>query len=223
VTKNRALLPLISILSEVLPIIFYLCFLKRNRGQGLWVIFVYCIISVLTETVIAGLSQKVDNFYLYACFTILEYTIITLFFFLSFKEKKFKFVPVVGSVIFLVMATVNFTYKKSETFDSLSATVEAILIIIYCILFLYEQIKDPSIVFVYDTKKFWVVIALFIYFSSTLFLFLYATTLTKQQNSNYWDINNFFDIIKNILFCIAFIKKKDSKKEYPLENLYSDV
>ena len=186
-------------------------------------IFVYCIISIITETVIGYLSHKIDNFYLYASFTICEYTIITLFFILSFKEKKFKYVPVIGSVVFFIIAIVNFAYKKSETFDSLSATVEAILIIIYSILFLYDQIRDPSVAFIYNTKKFWVVIALFIYFSSTLFLFLYATTFTNQEYRSYWDINNFFDIIKNILFCIAFIMKNDNKKEYPFENPYEDV
>jgi hypothetical protein len=175
------------------------------------------------ETVLASFSHKVDNFYLYAFFTICEYLVLAVFFYSSQKEKKFRYVQAVGTAIFFIVAIVNFVYKKSETFDSLSATVEAILIIVYSILFLYDQIRDPSVVFVYNTKKFWVVIALFIYFSSTLFLFLYATTFPKQQYSNYWDINNFFDIIKNILFCIAFIMKKEKKKEYPLENIYPDV
>jgi len=182
---KKALLSIIAILSELLPIIFYLCFVKRNSGQGLWVIFLYCLSSILMEAILGLLSHKADNFYIYAFFTICEYLILTLFFYQSLKEKKLRYIQIGGTTVFFVVAIVNFIYKKAETFDSLSATVEAIIIIIYSILFLYDQIKDPSIVFVYNTKKFWVVIALFLYFSSTLFLFLYATTLTKQEYKNY--------------------------------------
>jgi hypothetical protein len=131
-------------------------------------------------------------------------------------------VPIIGSVAFFVIAIINFSHGGTSNFDSLSASVEAILIIIYSLLFLYGQIKDPAILFVYNTKKFWVVSAFFIYFSSTLFLFLYAATFTKQEHNNYWYINNLFDIIKNILFCIAFTMKTSSKPRNPIEDSYED-
>jgi hypothetical protein len=114
-------------------------------------------------------------------------------------------------------------HNRTSSFDSLTASLEAVLIIIYSILFLYEQIKDPSILFVYYTKKFWVVVAFFMYFSSTLFLFLYAASFTQIEHKYYWYINNIFDIIKNILFCIAFYMKKSKNPEYPAENLYADL
>jgi hypothetical protein len=61
------------------------------------------------------------------------------------------------------------------------------------------------------------------YFSSTLFLFLYAASFTQIEHKYYWYINNIFDIIKNILFCIAFYMKKSKNPEYPAENLYADL
>jgi hypothetical protein len=101
--------------------------------------------------------------------------------------------------------------------------VEAIFIITYCILLLYEQINNPEVLFVYNTKKFWVTIAFFIYFSSTLFLFLYARTFTQTEYDKYWTINNFFEILKNILFSISFIMKKSSKNSYPMDTLNPDM
>jgi hypothetical protein len=92
--------------------------------------------------------------------------------------------------------------------------LEAVLIISYCILLLYEQVKDPTITFVYNTKRFWIIIAFFLYFSSTLFLFLFADTMTIQQRANYWAINNFFEILKNILLTVAFIIKNNYTKPY---------
>ncbi len=165
----------------------------------------------------------ITNFYLYSSFTILEYTLLTIFLYRSIQGSRLRYIPIIGSIAFFAMVVANFLLYHSSNFDSLSASVEAILIIIYSILFLYGQIKDPSILFVYYTKKFWVVIAFFIYFSSTLFLFLYAATFTNQEHKSYWYINNIFDIIKNILFCIAFSMKKSKTPKRPLENLYIDI
>jgi hypothetical protein len=214
------LLQLLAYISEILPIIFYLSFIKRNRGEGLWVIFLYCSLSLLYEPAFSLLGKKIPKFYIYTSFTILEFTLFSFFFFSSLKEKKFKYIPVIGAVIFYAIAFSSLVVKHGQDpFDSLSASVEALLIISYCILLLYEQITDPTIIFVYNTKKFWTIIAFFLYFSSTLFLFLYAATFTKQERSNYWSINNFFEMLKNILFSISFILKKSDKQPYPIDNI----
>jgi len=174
--------------------------------------------------ILAALTKGViKEFYLYVSFTIVEYSLLTLFLYKSIQDHRLKFVPIIGSLAFFAMVIANFlNAQQSSNFDSLSASVEAILIIIYSILFLYGQIKDPSINFVYYTKKFWIVIAIFIYFSSTLFLFLVAATLTKAEHNTYWYINNIFDIVKNIFFCIAFSMKKN-KMHKPIENYYTDI
>ena len=217
------LLSILFTLSEILPVILYICFARRNRHEGLFVIFLYCLTSLVTESLFFFLQHKIDQFYLFASFTICEYTLFTVFLYLSIKYKKLKSIPILGSLIFYTMAIINFTTKKSETFDSLSASVEAILIIVYSIIFLYEQIKDPSVIYVYYAKKFWIVIAFFLYFSSTLFLFLYAATFTNQEHHSYWYINNIFDILKNIFFCVAFAMKKNKVYKSPLESLYVDM
>jgi hypothetical protein len=209
---------------ELLPVVFYVLFLQRNRHQGLQVIFFYCLISFGTEILAPTLKRvfEINVFYSLATFTVIEYSLLTIFLYQSIQDRRLKYVPIVGSLVFFPVAIINFLQGRITSFDSTSASIEAILIIIYSLLFLYGQIKDPAILFVYNTKKFWVVSAFFIYFSSTLFLFLYAATLTKEQRANYWYINNLFDIIKNILFCIAFTMKASNKSENPFENNYED-
>ena len=202
------MLSLLSVLSEILPIILFLCFVKRNKGEGLWVIFVYCIVSFSAESG-SFFLQPADKFYLFASVTICEYTLFTLFLYFAIQERKFKYIIILGSLVFYTMAIINLIYKKSSTFDSLSASVEAILIIVYSILYLYEQIQDPEVMYVYHTKKFWIVVAFFLYFSSTLFLFVYAAALTNQEHKNYWFINDFFNVLKNVFFCISLTMKKN--------------
>lgn len=208
--------------SEILPILFYLVFLKRNRGEGLGVIFFYCCFSWLTENFfISRLNLQIPGYVRDSGFTILEFTLISFFIYSSLRGRILRFIPLIGALIFYPIAIINFT-KEQDSFDSIPASVEAILIISYCILLLYEQINDPKIIFVYNTKKFWVTIAFFLYFSSTLFLFLYARNLTRAEFDKYWTINNFFEILKNILLSISFIMKKSSKNAYP-EDLEPDI
>jgi hypothetical protein len=141
----------------------------------------------------------------------------------SYKEKVFKYSLLIGSLVFYAIAILNIIHKNKESFDSISASMEGILIIVYGIFFLYEQVKDPTVFYVYYSKKFWIVIAILLYFSSTLFLFIYATTFARPEKSIYWVINNIFDLVKNLLFAISFIMKKGKKTSYPIENLYTDM
>jgi hypothetical protein len=207
---------LLALFTEILPIVFYLVFLKRNRGEGLWVIFLYCILNLLTE-VLAGITKAPA---IMDCYNIMQFTLVSLFSYLSIKEKKFKYIPIIGAVVFYIIAIRNFTNIR---FDSFSVSLASIFIIPYCILLLYEKMRDSNIEFVYNNKKFWIIIAFLLYFSGTLFLYIYMNTLPEQQRSNYWTINNFFEILKNILFCIAFIMKKNAQPSYLTDNLDPDI
>jgi hypothetical protein len=206
------LIAYVAFFTELLPIIFYLVFLKRNRGEGLWVVFLYCILSFITEILGGILNLQI----IFATFIIVQFTLFSFFCYVSLKNKKFKFIPIVGAVIFYIITIRNFT---STNFDSLSLSLASIFFIPYCILLLYEQIRDTDIIVAYNSKKFWIIIAFFLYFSGTLFLYLYFKQLTEEQKLNYWMINNFFEILKNILFCVAFIMKKPPASEYILDGI----
>lgn len=204
------MLTILAYLAEILPIVFYLIFLKRNRGEGLWVIFLYCILSALTELIFAVTTQPI----VFSSFAVLQFLLISYFFYSSLQDKKLKLIPILGVLVFCVFAGLNISNKN---FDSMSESLASIVFIIYCILLLYEQIKDTSTVFVYYNKKFWVVIAFFLYFSATFFLYIYFSTLSDQQRHTYWVINNFFEILKNILFSVSFIMKKYVNKPVDME------
>jgi len=212
----------ISYLSGILPIIFYLLFFKRNKEGGYWVIFVYSFFSLFADTAFKIPSIKHYSFYVLSALTIIEYSLFSYFIFISYKEKIFKTILIVCSILFYAIAVINILSKRSATFDSLSASLEASLLILFSIFFLYEQIKDPTIFYVYTSKRFWIIIAFLLYFSSILFLFIYAVTFTSQQHQSYWRINNIFDTLKNLLFTIAFAMKKNKQHEPSLENFYPE-
>jgi len=212
----------ISFIAGILPIVFFLLFFRRNMEGGYWVIFVYCILSFVADSAFRIPSIKHYSFYVLSALTIIEYSLFSLFLYFSYKSRLFKTILIVCSLLFYVIAVINILSKRSASFDSLSASLEASLIILFSIFFLYEQINDPTIIYVYSSKKFWVIIAFLLYFSSILFLFIYAVTLTSQQHKSYWRINNIFDTIKNLLFTVAFAMKKNKQPEPSLENFYPE-
>lgn len=185
-------------------------------------IFFYCIISYIADKTFDAIPTSAV-FYVFSFFTILEYTLFALFLYLDLKEKTFRYVMLLGSLIFYSFAIYSLLHKNLVNFDSLPASVECILLIIYSIFFLYEQMKDPSIFYIYYSKAFWIIIAFFIYFSSTLFLFIYAASLANLERSNYWNINFIFNILKNIFFSISFVMKEGKKTQHPIETLYPDL
>ena len=48
--------------------------------------------------------------------------------------------------------------------------------------------------------------------------FIYTGALSEEQRSSYWPINNFFEILKNILFCVSFIMKKRYNNPYAVDS-----
>ena len=67
------MLQYLALIAEILPIPLYLIFLKRNKGAGLLVIFLYCVLSLLTELIFAAIQTQL----VFSTFTILEFGIFT--------------------------------------------------------------------------------------------------------------------------------------------------
>ncbi len=198
-----------SQLSTLLLIIFYLIFFKRNNDKKFWVIFFYVLLSFVADILL--LKIKIYGTYFYGFFTLAEYTIFCYFIYLSYKRKPFKQLLIWCYPVFCLVLVYSIMHKyiTNYSFDYLSSSFEAILLIILSILIFYEQLQNPEINIVYASKSFWIIIAILIYMSATLFLFISTSILSSdfQLIKTLWLINNGANIIKNILFAIAFSKK----------------
>ena len=208
----------LSVLSGLLPIILFLVFLRRNKEKNLWVIFLYNVLSLITDVAFRNLPANQGNaeFYLFSFFTIIEYSIFTTFIFLQISSKTVKWFIAAISLGFYGFAIFNIAKGQSSNFDSLSASVECVLVILFCIFFFAEEIKNPEVSFIYSSKVFWVMTAVLLYLAATLFLFISAPYFTEEQKDSYWSINFISNILKNILLSIAFILPKH-KPSSPLD------
>ena len=116
--------------STLLLIIFYLIFYKRNSDKKFWVIFLYLVLSYISDKLLYIL--KFDRFYSFSFFTLIELTIFSYFFYLSFREKSFKRLLILCYPIFcgVLAYSIIYEYKTIYDFDYVSSSFEAILIII---------------------------------------------------------------------------------------------
>jgi hypothetical protein len=124
---------------------------------------------------------------------------------LNLKSKNLKRGIVAGSALFFGFALYNIIDTVNYNFDALPASVECILVIIFCVSFFYEQINNTEVSFVYASKKFWIIVAILIYLSATLFLFISSMYLTLEERREYWFINSISNFLKNVLLSIAFM------------------
>ncbi len=102
-----------------------------------------------------------------------------------------------------------FYFNQIASFDSFTSGIESIIIIIFCIYYLYLQLKNSTDLLIYSTFNFWIIITFFIYFTGTFFLYI----MMEKMESNvpfhklYFIINISFNILKNVLLSVAMFMK----------------
>ncbi|MGN6803152.1 MAG: hypothetical protein ACTHJN_14715 [Ginsengibacter sp.] len=101
-------------------------------------------------------------------------------------------------------------FKKDPFgFDSITSGIECIIVFFLCISYMFIQLKGANTLTIYSTFDFWVVITFLIYFSGTFFLYILAQSMGRDVSfqKQYFIINITFNILKNILLCIAMTMK----------------
>jgi hypothetical protein len=191
----------------------------------LWVIFVYIIISFITDLIFFNLKKTSNpniQLTIYSIFTISEYCFFTYFIFRNLASALFKKIILFISVVFIISALI--TYFKTigkQDFDDFSSSLEAILLIIFSLVFFFEQISSQSADFLYEKYSFWIITGILLYFAGSLFLFVLGNSLSKQEINVYWDITYFANVMKNIFFAIAFFIEKQKMPTTPMRKPFN--
>ena len=217
---------LISIISGLLPLILFCFFCLKKSSKELKVIFFYVTSSFLVDYFTSRTRIGMDHIYLFlSVFTILEYFSFITFLYLCISNKIVKKATLFFSVLYVGYLILNYiqSYKNTEDFDSIQASVESILIIILCIIYLYEQIDKPQDYFIYSSPNFWVILGFLSYMAGTLFLFITSNSISFPERHKFWFINNICNIFKNILFSIAFIINYFNYKNPPIGRPYDTL
>lgn len=203
-----------GIFSPTLPLVFCLLFKINNKQKSLRVIFFYILYCVLNEGMSYYLqSIKSENFiFLLYAFTIVEYSFFCYFIYLILPKNFIKKMVPFLWIGFVLLALVDILYiSEQKDFDSFAIGIESIIILLLCISYLFSEIRGSNSLLIYSTFNFWVVIAFLIYFSGTFFLYLLTNKMAGDRSFHkfYFIINISFNILKNILLCVAMTMKSN--------------
>ena len=195
---------LLAYYSDLLPVIAFFLFLIKRKEKVFWVIFFYSICSFITNTVLLN-NQNESIVTVLSVFTGVEYIFFSVILYLFISSHIIKKLIVFISIFFILFLITTILFESKYQFDSLQTSIESILIIGFCIIFLFEQINQPQLSFIYTSYNFWIVIGILTYLAITFFLYVFAASLPLEVADEYWIINHIASILKNILFTIAII------------------
>jgi hypothetical protein len=192
----------------------------RNRQTDIRLIIFYCAYSFLNDTLVTASERNIiylgsnTSYYLLSCFTIVEYVVFALVLYLNIQYRIFRTIIFALSPVFVIFSVILLTRYSSANIDSLTITVEYILVIAFCIFYFFDELRQPKTEFIYSSYKFWILVSILIYSAGTFFFFMQANNLTNEQWAKWRAINHSFTILKNILFSVAVLMRKDEPKDH---------
>ena len=189
----------------------------------------YCLLNNGFTYYLFAIAKFNEGFFIYDIFSIIEVACFLFFIKQIIKNKKIaKYLPLIFFTFLGFNIIDYFFLRQPESFNSMASGVEAILIIISCLYYFYEQLREEtSTLLIYTTHTFWIVIAFLIFFAGTFFLYIYTENISIDDKAfikQYIIINSVFYLLKNILFSIAMLMKPEpeSPSDFPSEHFVSD-
>jgi len=197
-----------EIWAMVIPLSLLL--LRRQQPASLRPVVIYVwlgfLINVGIDMIMAiNLSWDrvvVSNNPLYNAHSVIRFACFSCYF---IHLQKNSFTRLKRSLAFFGFAFLGANFLFFENFfnrDSFSGnllTVEAYLLLIYCMLYYLAELKDDGDLF--DTPHFWVVTGLAIYLVTNFFVFLFYTPMLNVDVKlavSIWNVHN----IAFIIFCL---------------------
>ncbi|HET6991513.1 MAG TPA: hypothetical protein VFJ43_09330 [Bacteroidia bacterium] len=188
-------------------------FARRSYFKiGEKVLLLLMVISTLVEITSFFIRDRhANNLYVYDIYTVFEFVLLSVFFINVIEERRLIFSIKILIAFFFGIAALNFFLNGYTSMDNFSTATESILFILYSTAFFYLLLRNPVSVNVLATPLFWLNTAILIYFSGSLFLFIFSNYLELHSPKIYfelWGIHSILNILFYSLISIGFWKTK---------------
>jgi len=209
---------LFSLISSLLPISLFILFCTKTDIKGLWVIFFYLIVSFFSDSFLNSKWGINHTFVLWNIYTIVEYAILSLFFYLTLKLRSVRTLIVVISTIYFIVFIIMIKSIDVQ-YNSVLSFFSQVIILGLCLVYFFTSISQTSATVSILSPLFLVVIALLLYVACTLFLFIIANKLSAKEMDKYWGgITVYNNLLTNLLFSAAFLLYRFKRKNPIPEN-----
>ena len=177
------------------------------------ILFGYVILMLLTEMSIIIYSQygrytyNVIHRYMFFEFFLFSLFIVHV---VSSKKLHYCYKWILSAYVAYGMYSTIYL-EPFDTFNSNLRSIENILLILFCLMFYFNLFRKAEVVDLIKYPYFWGVSGMFIHFSGTLFIYIYAKYLDDKVSVYLWSIHSILNILLNI--SIAYTLWVSSKVE----------
>jgi hypothetical protein len=204
----------IARLTLLLPI--FLFFLTKGiQSRENWVIFLFVVFLALQQGIWVLTFTRFPSVPHLLSFL---NPIITLFFVFFFFKRVLvstlnKKIVLVCTILYLILQLVPYLFVIDNSLNSIITTVNTVFILLFCLLYFFEQIRFPKTIFIYTQSSFWSIVGLLVFTAGTFFIFWYNNIVKQSEvfENQYIIIHALIFIIRNVLFSIAFTIKPDKQ------------
>lgn len=190
-----------------MPLLF-LGFLKRKHNGYKYILY-YLIYCLLTDLLLnqASLKYLGSEIYSYRLFTLVEYSLLTLYIWHEIQDRFYKNLVKYSSVIFFTFLFIDSLSNSINEFDSIPTAIESILILSASILLIYEKVSKSEELL---NPSSLISTGLIIFFSGTFFLFLLSQNnfYESEFSMTYGYLISAFNIIKNIFLTLGILSEE---------------
>lgn len=125
-------------------------------------------------------------------------------------------------VLFFIFFLVNISFFQGPfTFNSVSNVAASLVLIGFCLIYLYRLLNDLPIIHIQQLPMLWISFAVLTYYGGNFFLFLIKNYLTYGDAGPHklmWILHNLLNIIKNILFAVALWQSYRQARQFTLSS-----
>jgi hypothetical protein len=199
--------------SVIIPIVFAIV-KYRHINKPLTIIFWYLLFAGVVNACAALLAfRHINNLPLLHVYTIVEFLFLSVFFYQFTGIPKIRKLILGGILLFPLYGLINFTFIQDlHVFNSYTRPVEAILLIVFSLVYFYLKTLDNNNLAWHTQPETWIVIGILIYFSSSLVQFSFSNVVSSLVSRNIklfiWAIHATLVLIMYLLFAVGFAKCK---------------
>ena len=204
--------------SEFIPLFIVILFRKsiiNNEYRVFFLYIVYEAFNTLVGIIIKYYFQDpISYVYLLRIYNVVEFTLLLLFLYSCLnKNNKYnsyiKYLP----ILYLIFCLYDFIVSSKTVIGFRPVVVECIIMLLLIIYLFYDRIQNNFLTPLYQTRIFWIAVALLIYFAGNFFLFLYSSTIVvknKEFIKEYTIVFSTIVILKNLFISISLLMKENS-------------
>lgn len=186
-------------------------FRSANHAQWYlcWLIFLAVGVEFLAYFLA---SNKIPNLPLLHVFTVFEFGLIAYMFQPSIEKYISKTKLLIIIFVFAIAAVFNSVFHESiYQFNPFARSAEALLLLLLSLLYFYATLTSMTEKHLERSPIFWISAGCLLYFSSSLFIFIYSNVLFGVHRNSFtiWGLHALMSILHYIFYTIAlWVKPK---------------